>query len=224
MRLKFRVFFPKNGVKQDQRDSNTMTVCEQGCSVRARTCQMWSATSLGSDRAARGTLFSRKLRDPAPLQQNQTSTSSMCPQWDSWSILTKEGLMELGHIQPNGTCQDRKAVCATSLNKERNLLRGSAGGPQDGLQCGRGIPDMGYMAVTVGLQATCSRNRAMGGDMTKERMKRPLAHHRVTLKRGRGQYVHSVRSRQPPAKQGQEPAGQPEPLHTQNEFMEVDLP
>lgn len=83
---------------------------------------------------------------------------------------------------------------------------------------------MGYVAVTVGLQATCSRNRATGGDMTKERMKRPLAHHRVTLKRGRGQYIRSVRSRQPPAKQGQEPADQPEPLHTQNEFMEVDLP
>lgn len=35
----------------------------------------------------------------------------MCPQWDSWSILTKEGLMEVGHIQPNGTRQERNTDC-----------------------------------------------------------------------------------------------------------------
>lgn len=36
--------------------------------------------------------------------------------------------------------------------------------------------------------------------------------------------VRSVWSRQQPAEQGQDPAGQPQPLHTQNEFMKVDLP
>ena len=63
----------------------------------------------------------------------------------------------------------------------------------------------------------------VGRDMMEERgVKRPLGHHKVTP--GREQQVHSVWSRQQPAEQGQDPAGQPQPLHTQNEFMKVDLP
>lgn len=39
---------------------------------------------------------SSKFRDPASLQQTQTSYKLMCPLWDSWATLTQEGLMEVG--------------------------------------------------------------------------------------------------------------------------------
>lgn len=37
-----------------------------------------------------------KFRDPAPLQQNQTSYKLMNPLWDPWATLTPEALVEMG--------------------------------------------------------------------------------------------------------------------------------
>lgn len=47
MRLKFRDFSAlMNVVKYDWRDLNTITFCEPGCLVRARTCHIWGLGDL----------------------------------------------------------------------------------------------------------------------------------------------------------------------------------
>ena len=41
---------------------------------------------------------------------------------------------------------------------------------------------------------------------------------------GSGHRDHSVGSREQPAEQSPDPAGEPQPLHVQNELVKVDLP
>lgn len=100
---------------------------------------------------------SSKFRDPAPLQQNQTSYKLMCPLWDSWATLTQEGLMEVGGTShPTAHARSWKADCVPSPWIRRETTAWSACGSDRAMvrQEFQRWSEVVPRTVSLGLQAT----------------------------------------------------------------------
>lgn len=117
MRLKFGGLLPHECGEVRSERLNTIIVCEQGCSVRARACHAWGARPLGSDSARRGS--------PCSLPKNSVFPSvGPLVRPDQGRANGSRGPSSQWHPGAG-----KQTVCPL-LDKERELVHGSAWGPR----------------------------------------------------------------------------------------------
>lgn len=169
----------------------------------------------------------QQFRDHAPLQQNQTSGELNVPSVGSVVHLEhKKGEQkQVGQVSnPKAKTASGKADREPSLGTAGNLPGMRPGAPTRGLHW-RGLPEAEHdSAIDRDRGAPWGRNGASGwrhdGRVRGEETPWP----RQGPPLGSGHRVHSVGSWQQPAEQSPDPAGEPQPLHVQNELVKVDLP